>query len=205
LRLAVVPSLGLSVTPRAIARFRVRHPNVTFDVQTLHHDDLVRSLHERRSDIALAYDPPAHPRLQVRPIGSGELAILSRRGGMAAPGDRVALSALHDKELIGVTASGPIGDLFSAAAEEAKLSFSEPVSVQTYYVAAALVQYGVGLAVVDEFTARAWSSGDLEFRLIEPALRFSVSCVTLEERPLSKVQERFLGVLAKELHEAPSS
>ena len=31
-RLAVVPSLGLHVAPLAIARFRARHPDVSFDV-----------------------------------------------------------------------------------------------------------------------------------------------------------------------------
>ena len=35
MRLAVVPSLGLHVAPLAIARFRARHPDVSFDVQTL--------------------------------------------------------------------------------------------------------------------------------------------------------------------------
>ena len=198
LRLAVVPSLGLNVTPRTIARFRKTHPNVTFEVQTLHHHDLVRSLHERRSDIAIAYDPPAHPRLTIQPIGSGELAILFRKGELPPGGPRLDLSVLQAEELIGVTASGPIGDLFAAAADSAGLSFREAVSVQTFYIAAALVQYGVGKTVVDEFTARAWASDELDFRLLDPPLRFAVSCVTLEERPLSKMQQRFVQALGEE-------
>ena len=202
LRLAVVPSLGLSVTPRAIADFRRSNPNVTFEVQTLHHDDLVRSLHERRSDIAIAYDPPPHPRLLTRTIGSGELAILFRKGSIPAPSERLRLSVLEGQELIGVTTSGPIGDLFAAAAGEIGLSFREAVSVQTFYIAAALVQYGVGATVVDEFTARAWATGELDFRYLDPPLRFHVSCVTLEERPLSKVQARFVEALSAELTSA---
>src|ERR1700738_3973066 len=39
LRLAVLPALGLGVTPMAIAKFRTKNAHVTFDVQTLDHVD----------------------------------------------------------------------------------------------------------------------------------------------------------------------
>src|SRR3546814_12657667 len=64
LRLGVVPSLGLSTAPRAISRFRELHPDVTFDVRTLHHDDLFQTLYERECDLAIVYSPPDHPRLK---------------------------------------------------------------------------------------------------------------------------------------------
>ncbi|RYD87130.1 MAG: LysR family transcriptional regulator, partial [Sphingomonadales bacterium] len=64
LRIAVVPSLGLAVAPLAISRFRAKFPDVTFDVQTLHHADLFRALYERECDIAFAYDPPVHSRMK---------------------------------------------------------------------------------------------------------------------------------------------
>jgi DNA-binding transcriptional LysR family regulator len=199
IRLAVVPSLGLSVTPRAIAAFRRRHPHVSFEVQTLHHDELVRSLNERRSDLAIAYDPPAHPRMVIRPIAQGELAILFRNGEMVADGERASLGQLDGRELIGVASSGPVGDLLSAAFARLNIHCRETISVQTFYVAAALVQNGSGLAVVDEFTARAWRSHDLDFRRVDPPLEFAVCCVTLEERPLSRVAERFVRSLAAAL------
>ena len=41
IRLAVVPSLGQHVVPAAITQYRRQHPEVTFDVQTLHHDGTV--------------------------------------------------------------------------------------------------------------------------------------------------------------------
>src|SRR5690606_31806405 len=52
IRLAVVPSLGLYVTPLAISRFRRLHPDITFEVQTMHYDELFRGLYERTCDIA---------------------------------------------------------------------------------------------------------------------------------------------------------
>ena len=203
IRLAVVPSLGLSITPRAIARFRKSHPNVSFEVQTLHHDDLVRSLHERRCDLAIAYDPPPHPRLAMTDIAAGELAILFRNGAFESSDDRLPLDILDGRELIGLSSSGPIGDLFTAATERLDLTVRETISVQTFYIAAALVQFGAGITIVDEFTARAMASEDLRYRFTDPALRFSVRCVTLEDRPLSKVAQKFVDMLSLELRSHP--
>jgi DNA-binding transcriptional LysR family regulator len=193
IRLAVVPSLGLSVAPRAIARFRGRHPGVTFDVQTLHHDDLFRSLYERECDLAIAYNPPAHPRMTCIPLGQAELAVLFLRNALSAPGPRFPLARLHDSDVIGVASSGPIGDLLDAELKRQNVAIREVVSAQTFYVAAALVRYGAGVTIVDEFTARASVTPDMDFRPLEPAARFSIGCVYLEDRPISGVSSEFVS------------
>lgn len=199
IRLAVVPSLGLDVAPQAIARFRRQHPSVTFEVQTLHHDDLFRALYERECDIAIAYDPPPHPRLATIDLATGELAILFPQGVFGAASERLPLSVLDDRDVVGVSTSGPIGDLFNAAAARHDLAIREVVAVQTFYIAAALVRCGVGLTVVDEFTARASLGDGLDMRLLDPPLHFAVRCVYLEDRPLSTVATRFVDLLRKVL------
>ena len=62
LRLAVLPSLGLGIAPAAVAHFRARNPDVSFDIKTLHNEDILRSFFERNSDLAVSYDAPRHPR-----------------------------------------------------------------------------------------------------------------------------------------------
>ncbi|WP_334657008.1 LysR family transcriptional regulator [Sphingomonas panaciterrae] len=193
IRLAVVPSLGLSVAPRAIARFRARHRGVTFDVQTLHHDDLFRSLYERESDLAIAYNPPAHSRMTCIPLGQAELAVLFERKAFSAPGSRFPLSRLDGSDVIGLASSGPIGDLLDAELKRQNVVIREVVSAQTFYVAAALARYGAGVTIVDEFTARASVTLDMGFLPLEPAVRFNIGCVHLEDRPISAVSSEFVS------------
>jgi len=202
IRLAVVPSLGLEIAPSAIAQFRRRHPGVTFEVQTLHHDDLFRALYERECDIAIAYDPPPHPRLATIDLAIGELAILFPAGTFDEAPERLPLETLSGREVVGVSTSGPIGDLFNAAAARCGLTIREVVAVQTFYIAASLVRFGAGLTVVDEFTARASVTDELDMRLIEPALGFSIRCVHLEDRPLSAVARRFVALTRRVLAES---
>ena len=201
IRLAVVPSLGLHVAPLAITRFRKRYPDTTFEVQTLHHDDLFESLYERTSDIAIAYDPPSHPRFRRRDLDIAELCLLYRKDNMPNAAERVPLKQLHGHDMVGLTAGGPVGDLFNRELRRQGISVREIVSNQTFYVAAALTRCGAGMAVVDEFTARASINDETGFRPFTPPLRFKVQCVHLEDRPPSTAATQFITMFSKVLGE----
>src|SRR5690606_18250943 len=191
-RLAVVPSLGLHVAPDAIARYRGRFPQVTFDVQTLHHDDIFQALCERECDVALAYTPPMRPRLKRRRLGNGELMLLFEEATSPEPGERVPISRLAGHDMVGLANSGPIGDLLERELERHGVDIREVVSNQTYYLAAALTRCGAGMSIVDEFTAHASATAELDFRPLDPPVRFQIECVFLEDRPPSHVAEAFI-------------
>lgn len=199
IRLAVVPSLGLHVAPRAITAYRQRHPEVTFDVQTLHHDDLFQALYERECDIAFAYDPPRHPRMQHRKLGRGQLMLLFEKAGFNLPDGPVPLSRLDGREMVGLANSGPVGDLLASALKRQGVEIQEVVSNQTYYLAAALTRCGAGMTVVDEFTALASADALVGFRPIEPSISFRIDCVYLEDRPPSRLAENFIALFVDTL------
>ena len=205
LRLAVLPAMGLGIAPAAISRFREQHPEVTFEIMTLHHNDVERALFERSCEAAFAYDLPPHPQLKSTTIGQGEVVILYRREQFPALPPRLELSWLRNRDIVGLSASGPVGDLFGAALAQRNLRVQEVVSVQTFYLAAALVRFGAAIAVVDELTARASASqagpDALDFRALEPALRFNIHAVHLEDRPLSVMAGRFMATLQAVLAE----
>ncbi len=103
LRLAVLPALGLSVAPTAIADFRALHPGVTFDVQALDHAHMLRCLYENDSDIAIGFEAANHPRLRSVQIGSGELGLLHRRNVLKRKAGRIDVNDLKDVDYIGLT------------------------------------------------------------------------------------------------------
>ena len=201
IRLGVVPSLGLHVAPLAIARFRKQHPRVTFDVQTLHHDELFQALYERRCDIAVAYDPPRHPRMKHRVLDMGQLMVLFDQDELPEAGDTVPLSLLDGRDMVGLATGGPVGDAFTTELRQHDVVIHEVVSNQTFYIAAALARCGAGMTVVDEFTARAGAGGAVRFRPLAPPIRFRIECVFLEDRPPSKAAEEFIDLFAGVIQE----
>lgn len=192
IRLGVVPSLGLDVAPLAIARFRRLHPEITFDVQTLHHNELFQALYERTCDIAVAYAPPLNPRMKRRVLTTAQMVLLFQRDQLGGIGASVPLSLLDDRDVVGLTASGPIGEALASELQRRNVSFREVVSNQTFYTAAALTRHGAGMTVVDEFTARATAHESVAFRPFDPPIQFSVDCVFLEDRRPSKAAEEFI-------------
>ncbi|WP_024868568.1 LysR family transcriptional regulator [Pseudoxanthomonas suwonensis] len=202
LRLAVVPSLGLHVAPQTIALFRQAHPHVTFDVQTLHHDDLFQALYERECDIAFAYNAPHHPRMQRRVLDQGQLMLLFRHDDLPDAPPAVPVRALEGRQVVGLASSGPIGELLDAELDNQGVTIHEVVSNQTYYLAAALTRCGVGMTVVDEFTARASAGSGVEFRPLDPPISYRIECVYLEDRPPSRTAERFIEQFRSTLAQA---
>lgn len=193
LRIGVVPSLGLEVAPRAIAAFRAKNPDVTFSVRTLHHNDVVRSLYERECDLAIGYDPPDHPRMRQKKLASAALYLMAPKGQFGADRDAVAITELNGLDMVSVTGSGPIGDLVTRAFSKSQIEAREIVSVSTYYIAAALVRYGSGVAIVDAFTAQAMATDGLDVLQLTPELNFGVCAAWLEDRPLSKLGSKFVA------------
>lgn len=194
LRIAILPSLGLDVAPAAVAAFLAKHPNVTFDIKTLHNEDMLESLYERNSDLAVVYDAPSHSRLDKVKLGSAELVLLYRKQELPDAPARLSPGMMKGQQLIRLTDEGTIGNLFSS-----QMNFDDAdmpiVSVQTYYVAASLVRRGVGFAIVDEFTARANLSPDLDFRPLIDTVEFDIYCIHLEDRPPSRLLKEFIASL----------
>jgi len=197
LRVSVLPSLGLAVAPAAIRRLLQSHPKVRIDVHTLHHDELPRALNERDCDLAIGFDALAHhPSLRSSKIGRGELVLLYPKNVFPERRERIPLSAMQMNDFISVTNSGPVGDLLSDALRTREIKPGDRISVRTFYVAAALVRAGVGLAVIDEFTARAVPSGDVAFCRIDPPLAFDVCCISLVDRPPSRLGKAFIDAMS---------
>ena len=196
LRIALLPSLGLAAAPAAVAELLKVRPSTNIDIQTRHHDDILRSLIERDSDLAVGFDPPTHPRLDSRRIAEGELVVFFRKSSFS-PGEAqsISLASLKKEKVISLARSGPVGTLFSNETAASDLDFEEQLSVRTFYVASGLVKAGAGVAIIDEFTARATLADGLDFRPLDPPISFGVYAIFLAERPPTKIAEAFLAAL----------
>ncbi|MEY4620345.1 MAG: hypothetical protein RIS65_1517 [Pseudomonadota bacterium] len=200
LRIGVAPSLGLEVAPRAIAAFRTKYPNVTFDVKTLHHNDTSRALYERECDLSIGYDPPEHPRLKLEKLSAARLFLICQPGKFSSDKSSLKLNELSGMDIVSVNGSGPIGDLVEAALEKAQVDVRKIISVSTYYIAAALVRFGSGVAIVDQFTAQSMASDGLKALSISPEMQFGVHAIWLEDRQPSRLGLQFVEEVKKALH-----
>lgn len=199
LRISALPSIALDALPGTVAQFLRTRREVKFDLQTIHHEDLLRKLYERETDLAVAYAVPPGAALGHRRLGAGELVVLYRETDMPNAPERVDIGALEGRPLITLAASGPIGHLFTAEVQARGLVLDEVVSARTFHIATALVRQGVGLTVVDNFTALASLGPGLAMRPLANPLRFDVNAMYLQDRPPTALATDFLKALARKI------
>lgn len=199
LRVGALPSLGLSVLPQSVADFLGSHAGVAFELQTIHHTDILRALYEREIDLAIATHVPPHAPVGRRWLGEGELVVLFREADLPDAPARLELGQLQGHAFVGCAQSGPIGDVFTRETERLGVTLNEVVSARTFYVAAALVRAGVGIAVVDSFTAAAMTAPGMAFRPIRPSIAFDVHAMFLENRPPSMLALAFLDQVSRNI------
>ncbi|UVO54612.1 LysR family transcriptional regulator [Sphingomonas sp. SUN039] len=196
LRISALPSLALDALPAAVAKFLTTHGDVRFDLQTVHHDDLLRKLFERETDIAIAYEAPANAPLAHTPLGRGELVALYREQDMPDAPPRLPLAALAGHRFISPVASGPLGRMFARELDRANVVLDDVVSARTFHIATSLVRHGAGLTVVDSFTAQAAMAPGLAWRPLDPAMGFEVTAMYLATRPPGALAASFLKAFA---------
>jgi DNA-binding transcriptional LysR family regulator len=192
LRVSVLPSLGLGAVPEAVSAFLAKHEGVSLELHTAHHDDMVRKLYERETDLVISYDVPSTAPVGFDLLGKGELVAIFRPGAIECDGPRLPLSALEGHRFISTVKSGPMGRLLSEELARTGVMLDDLVSSQTFCVAAALVRSGVGVSIVDNFTAQAIAMADIAFKPLQPAIPFNVHAIYLQNRPPSKLATVFL-------------
>lgn len=196
LRISALPSLALKVLPQSVAEFMRRSPGVFFDLQTVHHDEIARRLYERETDVAIAFEVPKDLAANSRWLGEGELGLLYREEDLPDAPPRIPLEMVADRDFISVAHSGPIGELLRAELARLDLDLAEVTSARTFYIASALVREGVGMAILDSFTAQSAIGDGVSFRPLRPSLTFDVHAITLESRPPARLASEFLDSLA---------
>jgi DNA-binding transcriptional LysR family regulator len=197
LRISALPSIALDVLPAAVALFMRNHQDTRFDLQTVHHADLLRKLYERETDLAVAYEVPQGAPLGRHWLGAGELVVLYREADMPNAPARIGLEELVGRPLVSLAASGPIGLLFSAEVLRLGIDLDEVVSARTFHIATALVRMGVGMTVVDNLTARASLAPGLAMRPLKSRLTFDIYAMYLQDRPPTGLATAFLKTLEK--------
>lgn len=195
--LGVTPALGFGALPNVIANYHQDYPNVTFDIQTIHNDAVMQSLLEHKCDLAILFSPPNMPGITTIPLAMSELVIVYPKDKFPHCPDKLTLTQVCDLEFIDISDSGPLADMLWARVMEEAIDFQSSIKVQTYFIAARLVSRGLGVCVVDRYTAEGNLSDNVAIASFEPALTFSINAVHLENRTKSKVIDEFIPYLSQ--------
>lgn len=197
--IAITPALGFELIPNAISKFREKHPNVQFKLQTLHNDEALQSLIEHKCDLAILYSSPSMPGVTEIELGQSEVVVLYPKEQFPQQPQTMEIEQLANKDLIGIWDSGPVGELVWNNLNNSDMEVISTMQVDTYYIAAGLVSKGAGCCTIDKLTARANLADNVGMASFEPTMNFQIKGLHLETRPLPKICTEFLTFVREEM------
>jgi len=193
LSLGCVPSLGLSVVPRVISRYRSESSGNMLTVDTSHGKEIINAVLKRDLDFGIIFGSTDEVGLTCETLVDVPLVFLDREE-RAAP---VKLNSMAPERWIGLSDNDPTAWALSAAWKKAGWEVTPAIRVRTHYMAAELARLGAGWTIVDAFTALHDLSLPLARRL-DPGMTITCSVVYREDYGLTKISKSLVRILKEE-------
>lgn len=182
LRIGALPSLSLSVGPDLIARMREKDELLSFELTTLHTDEIASALVEKRVDLCIGFGEIVGPRLTNHKVGEGRLVLVS--GNPLGDGKGVVNEGvLQGADMIAMSESGPLGHMIAGILRERSIEPNEVAAAHTYHVALSLVRKQIGLAITDQFTAYSHLGAGLQRYKLDDLPSYPVFATALDDHP----------------------
>ena len=155
IRVASIPSVAGVIMPDAIAAFRAAHPNVELDVRDMESAAVIKGMQDGVFDLGIAYAPDAILKGHRTPLFEDRFGIICAPDHpLAVRSDGVYLRDLAGTEII----TNHLAEELGLTGQGADI-ISGPLVVHNTLSLLALVQGGVGIAILPEFASRmAWKS-----------------------------------------------
>jgi DNA-binding transcriptional LysR family regulator len=196
LRVLASANAALQLVPLAVAAVVARHPGAKVYFETLPTAEIVRRLLAEEADVAVCSASIEHPSLDVHDVGHWSLVCALPRGHRLARSR--ALSAAELDEVL----QGPLVVYHPEAPQSAAIGawlarHDTPVNavaeVRSGFAACSLAAAGVGVAFVDDLSARAHRADGLVLRNLPGAPRYPIRTVVNANRPPSQLGKTFLA------------
>ncbi|CAN5221524.1 LysR substrate-binding domain-containing protein [soil metagenome] len=200
-RLVATPTLAMAVIPAAMTKWCRAFPDSHCSLATNHTREIVSALLLGEADLALSLQDPCHPGIKAEVLASGQMTALCPLASPEAATVGPLSVAEITTELVGLGGDDPLASVVQNANEALGMTLQSRITVQTYQLARALVEAGVGMTVVDPFTAASADRSRVRLRPLAPSVPVHLYLLTAASAPLAQTARRlvkFLGEAARE-------
>jgi DNA-binding transcriptional LysR family regulator len=200
LRIACIPSIGGQFMPTAIANFVKTHPDtrVTLYIRTSNH--IIDRVNGALADLGLVSEDVDEPGIESSTFQEypGAICILPPRHRLKSR-KVIRVTDLEGEPFISVGRENKFRHLVDRAFVEASVTRNVVVEATHLGAAYALVAEGIGVSVIDPYTAIAGARRhDVILRPFLPEVKFVVNLLTPANLPVPTIVEDFKSHLLDE-------
>jgi DNA-binding transcriptional LysR family regulator len=187
LRLAVLPAMAAGYAPRFVAKFCDERPNLKVTIDGLPSPNVRERVLSGEYDMGISAFPFVNNSFSVTPLNDAAVAVLPACHRLAKS-HVVKMSDLGEEKLIVLTKT-PQHPLSMALQSG---PFKQVVETSLATIACALAAEGMGIAIVDPFSASEFVGRSVVLRRIEPSFTIGVAIIHARGRRLSAPAREFL-------------
>jgi len=201
LRIASLPALSYGMVPSAIKVFLDRNPTmkITFEAHMSQH--VVESVANQRVDIGIAQVAPEYPGLRVHSSFRSDCVCVMPIGHPYCDKEAIRIADLQTQPFVALPPHTMVGRQFDGIAINDQPIVPRMETLGTS-AACAMVAEGIGLAIVDPFSA-SFACGRLVQKPFLPTINFGFRLVYPDNRVLSNAARSILDELADAFERYP--
>jgi DNA-binding transcriptional LysR family regulator len=152
-RVAASPSLGHSIVPPMLARLIANYPGLTIQFDIVSVQQTIDYLAIQRGEYALTVFPVDHPNILSSRIGMGRMVCAVPASHKLADRERIGVADIAGEQLLSFRPDTPHGRIISEMFDKVGVALNVATYIRFAETAVAFVANGMGIALVDSFTA----------------------------------------------------
>lgn len=172
--IAAVPTLTDHVIPLALAQLSEHHPNILTTVRTFKATEVAEEVLKKRANLGLSIGTEATGGIDIQDLCSGAAICVLRKDHLLASCNTINIRQLLTFPQISVPIHSTVGKLISTVFETAGIPWRPQFEVTHASAACAFARAGLGVAIVDPFSAPSVGDPDLTARVLAPEVRMKV-------------------------------
>ena len=195
LRLVVPTPLARGLLPRAIAAFRARHPEVTVTLDIAVRRELRNRVDAQQFDLAFATLPFDYTGGEIIPLVTVNGVCVLPSGHELADRKVIRAKDLLNAPFISLSPDTLARFEIDTVFEDASVHRNLAIETQTASSVCELVAAGLGVSVVDPFTANSFTKLGIHVRPFRPAITYDYGLLYPAKRLLSQIAEAFAAIV----------
>lgn len=199
LRLGAFIALAITITPAAIKRFNSEHPHIHISCTTAQSRQIADLISSRFADLGIVDPIAVTSSVRVERRWQFRCVCIMPEGHPLASCDIISTEQLMNENMIGLEQGflsryAPGAELYNALSAKLRIQVHQSIA------ACALVAEGVGIAIVDPFTAKHCVPNGIVVRPLQVPIPFEMCIISSPETPLSMAAQQFLSMFEEELY-----
>jgi len=191
LKIGSSPSVGRYLVPKVLALFKKDFPKVTVMLDILSIGEVADYVSLQKGDYMVTIFPVDHPAVDCQAFMDGGLVCVVPKGHPLAEKDSLRAEDIAKHRLIAFEEDTPHGKIIRGYFKDAKVDYNVATFIRFAETACALVEQGMGVALVDEFTVMGNRYPDLTIIPVEAGHKFSLRLNFHANAPRSNIALQF--------------